>query len=435
METFFDTIRFFDYNGNMKIIEREIVNSIIKQYAGKKVIKVLAGIRRCGKSFILRQIRDKLKSELEYCESQIIYIDFEDLRNRNLLNHINLFDFITERTGRLKQKKACLLFDEIQEVEGWERVVNSFYSQEDFNYDIFITGSNAKLLSSELSTLISGRFVNIEIHPFSYCEFLEANELKDSDASFEAYMRYGGFPGLADFIGNENAITGYLGGIYSTILLKDVISRNKIRDAALLEKLILFLFDNMGNVFSGKSIHNFMKSEKRSLSVETIYDYIGYLANALCFRKIGRFDVKGKRLLETMEKYYAADWGLKYHLLGFDDKSVPGLLENIVFIELLRRGWNVKIGKIDDLEIDFVAEKNGVRHYFQVSYLLASEQTMEREYKPLLKIKDSFPKTILSLDALPLSNENGIVRMNIRDFLLQREATSNAFYGQSNQIV
>lgn len=406
----------------MKIIKRKIVDEIITSYSGKKIIKVLTGIRRCGKSFILRQIRDSLIDIKNYSKDEIIYTDLEDLKNSNLLNYKSLHQYINNKAKDLKNKRACLLFDEIQEVENWEKCINSLYSQENFFYDIYITGSNAKLLSTELSTLISGRFVNINIYPLSYVEFLRLNDFEDSEQSFNKYIKYGGFPGLNDFLNDDNALNNYLGGIYSIVLLKDVVAKNKIRDVNLLEKLIKYIFENVGNIFSGKKICDFLKNEKRSLSVETIYNYITYLLNALCIFKVDRFDIKGKHLLETMEKYYLADWGLKNYLLGFSDKSISGILENIVYIELLRRGYNVKIGKLDDTEIDFIAEKNGKLHYYQVAYLLSSQQTKAREYEPLNKLKDSFPKTILTLDALPPSDENGIARINIREFLLNNSA-------------
>ena len=288
--------------------------------------------------------------------------------------------------------------------------------------DIYITGSNANLLSSELATYLSGRYVLIHVWPLSYREFLYFNSENDSAAAFRKFIEFGGFPGLKDMMENPVQIRSYLEGIYSTVLLKDVIARNRIRDTAVLEKVILYIADNTGNIFSTKRISDFMKSGGRPLSVETIYNDIKYLENALVLHKVPRYDVRGKKILETMEKYYLADQGLLTFLHGYKDTYINGILENIVFIELLRRGYKVFIGKIGDMEIDFAAEKNGEKLYVQVAYLIGSEETKERELRPLkslLALGDNFPKLILTMDDLPPSNENGIIRKNIREWILE----------------
>ena len=232
-------------------------------------------------------------------------------------------------------------------------------------------------------------------------------------------MRYGGFPGLRTIYGEENSIRSYIDGIYSTVLLKDVIARNKIRDTAILEKIILYLCDNLGNIFSAKRVADFMRSAGRAVSVETVYNDLQFLQDALFCYKVPRYDIKGKKLLETMEKYYIADQGIRFKLLGFKDTGINGILENIVFIELLRRGYQVYIGKIKEYEIDFIAEKNGEKEYFQVCYLLTNQDVVEREYRPLQQINDNFPKTILSMDELPASNTDGILRLNLKQWLLK----------------
>lgn len=400
-----------------KMIFRKQSEEIIKLYKDKNVIKILSGIRRSGKSFMLRLLRENfIKTGIS--ENQILYIDFEDFENAQFLDSKKLYDFVKEQNQKVCGKRLYLLFDEIQEVEDWEKIVNSLYSSEKIDCDIYLTGSNANLLSSELATYLSGRYVNISVFPLSYKEFLDFYAVDDSNESFLRFMKFGGFPGLKELSGSELSLKAYIDGIYSTVLLKDVISRNKIRDTAVLEKIILYITDNIGNIFSAKKISDFMKSNGRSLAVETVYNDINYLQSALFLYKVPRFDLKGKKLLETMEKYYIADTGFRFQLLGFSDNAINGLLENIVFIELLRREYKVCIGKIGEYEIDFVAEKNGVREYFQVSYLLSSEETMEREYRPLELLNDNYPKYILTLDDLPESNTNGIIRMNLRKWLL-----------------
>ena len=400
-----------------KLLFRKQSEEIIKLYKDKNVIKILSGIRRSGKSFMLRLLRENfIKTGIS--ENQILYIDFEDFENVQFLDSKKLYDFVKEQNQKVCGKRLYLLFDEIQEVEDWEKIVNSLYSSEKIDCDIYLTGSNANLLSSELATYLSGRYVNISVFPLSYKEFLDFYAVDDSNESFLRFMKFGGFPGLKELSGSELSLKAYIDGIYSTVLLKDVISRNKIRDTAVLEKIILYITDNIGNIFSAKKISDFMKSNGRSLAVETVYNDINYLQSALFLYKVPRFDLKGKKLLETMEKYYIADTGFRFQLLGFSDNAINGLLENIVFIELLRREYKVCIGKIGEYEIDFVAEKNGVREYFQVSYLLSSEETMEREYRPLELLNDNYPKYILTLDDLPESNTNGIIRMNLRKWLL-----------------
>ncbi|MBR1714118.1 MAG: ATP-binding protein [Treponema sp.] len=401
-----------------KLYERIGIDEIISLYKDKPVIKVIQGIRRCGKSFMLSLIEKKL-IEKGVQESNILNVNFEDFENAHLLDSRALYEEVKKRGTN--GKKLYLLFDEIQECEGWEKCVNSLYSSKTIDTDIYITGSNANLLSSELATYLSGRYVIINARPLSYKEFLYFNSSKDSAESFNKFLTIGGFPGLKDMMESETQIRSYLEGIYSTVILKDIIKRNKIRETGLLEKIILYTADNIGNIFSAKRISDFMKANGRNLSVETVYSDLQYLQNAFVLHKVQRYDIRGKKILETMEKYYFEDQGLLFYLHGFKDTYINGILENIVFSELLRRGYQVFIGKIGDTEIDFMAEKSGEKIYVQVSYLLSSEETKEREYRPLLDVKDNFPKLILTMDDLPESNENGIIRKNIREWLLEGE--------------
>lgn len=402
-------------------LDRFGIDEIISLYKDKSVIKVLQGIRRSGKSFMLELLSRKIM-EKGAAENQILLLNMEDFENAELLDTKKLYDFIKSKSEAAGGKKLYLFLDEVQEVSGWEKLVNSLYSSATIDADIYITGSNANLLSSELATYLSGRYVLIHVWPLSYREFLYFNSENDAAAVFRKFIEFGGFPGLKDMMENPVQIRSYLEGIYSTVLLKDVIARNRIRDTAVLEKIILYIADNTGNIFSAKRISDFMKSGGRPLSVETIYNDIKYLENALVLHKVPRYDVRGKKILETMEKYYLADQGLLTFLHSYKDTYINGILENIVFIELLRRGYKVFIGKIGDMEIDFAAEKNGEKLYVQVAYLIGSEETKERELRPLkslLALGDNFPKLILTMDDLPPSNENGIVRKNIREWILE----------------
>lgn len=401
----------------MTVYERIGTDEIISLYKDKPIIKVIQGIRRCGKSFMLSLIERKLL-EKGVEESQIFSVNFEDFENSALLDAHSLYDAVKKRSSN--GKKLYLLFDEIQECDGWEKCVNSLYSSKTIETDIYITGSNANLLSSELATYLSGRYVIVNLRTLSYKEFLYFNDFQESSESFKKFMTTGGFPGLNNMMESETQIRSYLEGIYSTVLLKDIIKRNKIRETSLLEKIILYTADNVGNIFSAKRISDFMKANGRKISVETVYSDLQYLQDAFVLHKVQRYDIRGKKILETMEKYYFADQGLLFFLHGYKDTYINGILENIVYLELLRRGFEVFIGKLGDTEIDFIAKKGGELLYIQVSYLLASEETKIREYRPLQAVNDNFPKLILTMDELPESNEGGIVRKNIREWLLNK---------------
>ena len=404
------------------MIKRNLYLEEIKKYINKPIIKVITGMRRSGKSMILKLIQEELENT-GIVKENIIYMNFESLIFMDIKDFEALHKHIIEKTSD-KKGKIYILLDEIQEVKGWEKAINSFLV--DLDVDIYITGSNANLLSSELATYIAGRYVEIKIYPLSfqeYIDFVSENNKENPlslDEYFSQYMNFGGLPGIHIFNYNKEEIYQYLVDVYNSILLRDVIARNNIRDIELLERVVLYIMDNIGNTFSAKSISDFLKNQGRKLSVETIYNYLKALENAFIISKVQRYDIKGKNILETQEKYYLSDLGFRHAKLGYQSNDISGYLENIVFLELLRRKYKVNIGKQNNKEIDFVANLRGENLYLQVTYLLASEETIEREFSPLKSIKDNYSKLVLSMDNLPESNVEGIKRKKIIDFLLER---------------
>ena len=404
------------------MIKRNLYLEEIKKYINKPIIKVITGMRRSGKSMILKLIQEELENA-GIIKENIIYMNFESLIYIDIKDFEALYKHIIEKTFD-KKGKIYILLDEIQEVKGWEKAINSFLV--DLDTDIYITGSNANLLSSELATYIAGRYVEIKIYPLSfqeYIDFVSENNQENPlslDEYFNQYLNFGGLPGIHIFNYNKEEIYQYLVDVYNSILLRDVIARNNIRDIELLERVVLYIMDNIGNTFSAKSISDFLKNQGRKLSVETIYNYLKALENAFIISKVRRYDIKGKNILETQEKYYLSDLGFRHAKLGYQSNDISGYLENIVFLELLRRKYKVNIGKQDNKEIDFVANLRDENLYLQVTYLLASPETIEREYSPLKSIKDNYPKMVLSMDNLPESNIEGIKRKRIIDFLLER---------------
>lgn len=404
------------------MIKRNLYLEEIKKYINKPIIKVITGMRRSGKSMILKLIQEELQN-IGIVKENIIYMNFESLTFMDIKDFEALYKHIIEKTSD-KKGKIYILLDEIQEVKGWEKAINSFLV--DLDVDIYITGSNANLLSSELATYIAGRYVEIKIYPLSfqeYIDFVSENNKENSlslDEYFSQYMNFGGLPGIHIFNYNKEEIYQYLVDVYNSILLRDVIARNNIRDIELLERVVLYIMDNIGNTFSAKSISDFLKNQGRKLSVETIYNYLKALENAFIISKVQRYDIKGKNILETQEKYYLSDLGFRHAKLGYQSNDISGYLENIVFLELLRRKYKVNIGKQDNKEIDFVANLRDENLYLQVTYLLASPETIEREFSPLKSIKDNYPKMVLSMDNLAESNIEGIKRKRIIDFLLER---------------
>lgn len=402
------------------MLKRDEYIKQIVPFIDKDVIKVLTGIRRSGKSVMLKLLMEELKNR-GINENQFIYINFENLKYRNLKNYERLYDFILNKVDD-KYKSYYIFLDEIQEVEEWERCVNSLRVDEDFNFDIYITGSNAKLLSGELSTYLAGRYIEFVVYPFSFKEFFEIMKEKNKEIdlkeAFQDYVKFGGMPFLHNLDYNFEASMQYLQDLYASIILKDITQRNNIRDTDLLERIINYVVMNIGNTFSATSISKFFKSENRKVAIETILNYIKACEEAFLIYRVARNDLLGKKILNVNEKYYIADHGIREAIMENNQKNINQILENIVYFEMLRRGYNVKIGKVDNLEVDFVCKKNDETIYIQVSYLLASEDTKEREFSVLENIKDNYPKYVLSMDEFDMSR-NGIKHVNLIEFLVK----------------
>ena len=399
--------------------KRELYIEKIKPFIDKDIIKVLTGIRRSGKSVMLKLIMEELKQN-KIDEKQFININFENLINIELTTADKLHEYILKKASEIK-KKCYIFLDEIQEVKDWEKCINSLRVNEEYDFDIYITGSNAKLLSGELSTYLAGRYVEFVIYPFSFKEFLETLKSIQQDVStreaFQKYVKFGGMPFLYNLAFEEEASLQYLKDIYSSIILKDITQRNKIRDTDLLERVISYLIMNVGNNFSATSISKFFKSENRKVSVETILNYIKAAEESFLIYKVSRDDLIGKKVLNVNEKYYIADHGMREAILGSNQRDINQIFENIIYLELLRKGYNVRVGKVDNLEVDFVCTKGNEKIYVQVAYLLASSETIEREFTSLEKIDDNYPKYVISTDEFDMSR-NGIKHINIIDFLM-----------------
>ena len=381
------------------------------------LIKVFTGIRRAGKSVMLELVKNELK-ESGISEENFLCINFEQFSNSQFLDVESLYKKITDFQKNTKGK-IYLFFDEIQEVDGWEKCINS--CRIDFDCDIYITGSNAKLLSGELATYLAGRYVEFVIYPFSFAEFFEMNLIKnpnvDKATCFMQFLKTGGMPFLSNFPDDDSAKSQYLIDIYNSVVLKDVVKRNNIRDVDTLERIVAYAFSNIGHIFSATSLSKYFKSENRKISHDTILNYLKFCSDAFLFYKINRYDLEGKKIVTVNEKYYCADHGLREALFGKNIQNIDQVLENIVCLELLRRNYKVYVGKKGDLEIDFIAEKQGKKIYIQVAYLLANEETIKREFSVYNFVKDSYPKYVVSMDDLDFS-QNGIIHKNIKDFLL-----------------
>ncbi|MCL1872914.1 MAG: ATP-binding protein [Clostridiales bacterium] len=402
------------------MIKREAYMSRIRPFIGDELIKVLTGIRRSGKSVMLELIQNELTAQ-GVLSSQFIKLNFEDMRNVRLCTAEALHREISQRISSIKGK-AYLFFDEIQEVIGWEKCVNSF--RVEFDCDIYITGSNAKLLSGELATYLAGRYVEFIIYPFSFGEFLDLyTSIFPKGGKQEAFTRYltlGGMPYLGNLRYEETPSQIYLQDLFNSIVLKDIVKRNKVREADLLERIIAYIFGSVGTTFSAGSISKYFKSENRVAAPETIMNYINYCLDAFLLYQVRRQDLQGKKLLAINEKYYVADHGIREAVFGGNMKEINLILENIVYMELLRRGYKVTVGKAGSQEIDFICEKKREKLYVQVAYLLASEETIRREFGVYESIRDNFPKYVLSLDEFDMSRE-GIKHFNIREFLLMSD--------------
>lgn len=402
------------------MIKRETYMNRIRPFIGNDLVKVLTGIRRSGKSVMLDLIQDELANQ-GVSRKQMIFLNFENMNNAHLCTAQALHDEIMRRVSQM-EGKVYLFFDEIQEVTAWEKCINSFRVEMDC--DIYITGSNAKLLSGELATYLAGRYVEFVIYPFSFGEFMELYQTifptADTRACFNKYLTAGGMPYLSNLRYDEAASCQYLRDLFNSVELKDIVKRNNIRDVDMLERIITYITANIGTTFSSTAISKYLKNEGRSISPETVLNYIKACTNAFLFYQVKRQDLQGKKILAVNEKYYVADHGVREAVFGGNMKDINLVLENIVYMELLRRGYTVTVGKIADKEIDFVCEDKGNKLYVQVAYLLASEDTIRREFGALASVRDNFPKYVVTLDEFDMSRD-GIKHCNIQNFLLQEE--------------
>lgn len=396
------------------MIKRKFYLEKIVKLIDTEDIKVITGVRRCGKTVLLKQIIDELENR-GIASENIIYMSFESSKYKNIRNNDDLDEFIFSKTNNLNGK-IYLLFDEIQKVKNWEVSLNSY--RVDLECDIYITGSNSQLLSGELATLISGRYISINMLPFSFKELIqyydEMHENIDEIKLFEQYLSYGGFPGLLNYENEEKE--KYLYDLYSTIVLNDILYKNKVKDLDLLERLMEFMISNIGQLFSANSISKYIKNENRKTTPHTIINYMDYARNAFIFYQIKRENIKQKRKLLISDKYYLVDSGFYFIFNGSTQRNWGQLLENIVFLELIRQGYSITIGKIQDLEVNFVCRKANQIKYIQVSQSILDENTRKREFKSLEKISDSYLKYVISMDSFDFS-ANGIIHLNIIDFL------------------
>ena len=411
------------YRGGAEMVERLEYLETLKMWREEKVIKVVTGIRRCGKSTLLTMYRDHLL-ETGVQQEQIVFINFEDMDYEELQDYKKLYSYLKDRLH--KDRYTYIFLDEVQKVEGFEKVVDSLYIKD--NVDIYITGSNSNLLSGELATLLSGRYIEISMLPLSFAEYCQLNSGTDNDTLFAEYMQNGGMPYISVMDRNREKSDMYLEGIYNTIIINDIEERQKRResdptkrkvtDIALLKNIAKFLAGSIGSLISVKSISDYIVSTGRKVSANTVADYIEALTESFVFYPVERYDVLGKQLLKTNQKYYIVDMGIRRHLLPRKNYDLGFSLENIVYLELLRRGYKVNIGKVGLTEVDFVAEKNDRIWYYQVTASLTDENTFQREITPLRNISDNYAKTIITLDRFTLGDYDGIEVVNAVDWLL-----------------
>ena len=398
-----------------KTIKREEYLERLRNLKHKKLIKILTGIRRCGKSTVLEMFKNELlKSGVD--ENQIIFINFEDYDNKSLHNPDVLYNHIKKL---LTPKMNYIFLDEIQRVENFPEVVDSLYIKD--NVDLYLTGSNSSLLSSEIATLISGRYVEIKMQPFSFSEFVMATgQSENLSKAYRQYIETSSFPYVLELLQTPQEINSYLEGIYNTILVKDIIDRKKIADTNVLKSVTQFIFDNIGLELSSKRIADTLTSNGRKSDPKTIEKYVSSLEESFIIHKVSRYNIKGKEYLKSLEKYYVSDIGLRNFMLGKKAMDVGHILENIIYLELLRRGYSVYVGKIDDMEIDFVAQNQQGNFYIQVAASVRDENTLKRELRSLQAIKDNYPKILLTLDDDPEGDYEGITRKNALDWLVKK---------------
>lgn len=397
----------------MMIQRKEYLKKLIA-FRDKQLIKVVTGVRRCGKSTLLKMYQEWLR-EQGVEASRIISINFEDIDYEELTDYRKLYDYLKEHLN--PERMTYIFLDEIQNVADFPKVVDSLYIKN--NVDIYMTGSNAYMLSSEIATLISGRYVQIEMLPFSFKEYIESTgSMNDRGVKYTEYLENSSFPQTLELKGQPDEIRDYLEGLYNTIVVKDIVNRKKITDTMMLKSLLRFVFDNIGNPLSSKKIADTMTSAGRKIDVKTVEKYLEALTESYILYQAKRYNIKGKQYLKTLEKYYVVDVGLRFMLLGSKQMDAGHILENVVYLELLRRGYDVYVGKINEFEVDFVAQNSRGTSYFQVALTVRDEKTLQRELRPLQSIRDHYPKMILTLDEDPETQYDGIRRVNARDWLL-----------------
>ena len=393
------------------ILDRDVYLSRVKPYIDKDIIKVFTGQRRVGKSYLMLQVKRLIESREK--PSHVIYINKEDYQFDQIRSADDLYQYL--RQNQSETKKNYIFIDEIQEITGFEKVLRDLNSRAGF--DIYCTGSNSNMLSGELATILSGRYIEVNIHSLSFTEFMQFHRLDESNATLLKFLKYGGLPYLIHLELDDEIVFGYLQSVFNTIILKDIVSRHNIRNVNFLERLIKFLADNTGQILSAKKISDYLKSQQVKLSTNTVLNYLTFLCEAYFIRAANRFDVVGKRLFEIQEKYYFEDLGLRHTLFGFKQVDMGKILENAVFNHLEYAGYRVRVGKLGDREIDFVATKDHKTVYVQVCYLLADEKVVEREFGNLLAIKDNYRKIVVSMDEFAAGDVKGIEHQYILDFL------------------
>ncbi len=399
------------------MINRELYMNKLFAYKDTEFIKVITGIRRCGKSSLLKLFMQKLLEQNS--KENVIYMNFESFEFDDVLDYRDMYNKIKEKIN--KKEKNYILLDEVQRVKEWEKCVNALTV--DFNSDIYITGSNAYLLSSELSTYLSGRYIEIKMLPLSFKEFLDFTNFESNisiEDKFNYYIRFGGMPGIISLNNDNDLYENAIKGVYNTVFMKDVIEKNKLVDASILEKILKFLMSNIGSLISSKKIADYLTSQGTKITHNTVINYLTMLENAYIIYKAPRYDIKGKQLLKTLEKYYIVDAGIRNIILGFRNSDFGHVIENIVYFELIRRGYDVTVGKTDSMEIDFIATNSTEKKYYQVTYSMLDDATKSRELGSLKKINDNYEKTILTMDKIySNTSEDGIKITYLIDFLLE----------------
>lgn len=397
----------------MKTIKREKYIQKIKPYIGKPLIKVLTGQRRVGKTTMLQQLIDTIKTDDK--DANVIYINKELYDFKAIVKSDHLYNYVKNKT--VNNVINYLLVDEVQEIEGFEIALRQLLAEQ---YDVYCTGSNAKMLSGDLATHLSGRYIEFKIHSLSYSEFLQFHDLSNSNQSLNNYIKFGGMPYLINLPLEEELVYGYLKSIFNTIILKDIVARYSIRDVDFIERLVYYLSDSLGSYVSSKKVSDFLKSQGIKLSINTVMNYLKYLSNSFFINKVQRYDIQGKKRFEINDKYFFSDLGLKHSVIPFQNNDIGKVFENLVYMYLIQNDYQVFVGKYHDKEIDFVANKNGQTKYIQVAYLLPDEKVREREFGNLLKLNDNFEKIVVSADEFT-GDHKGVKHLNIRDLLIKKD--------------